>query len=103
MWFIHYSIEPVCREAHRGFKENQYIIYINMYTEEQFEKAIDELAERTGKEIRLVEVKMVRGKKVRVMIGKVDGKRVEWNAFGEASNYKGVLRELNLKFDSHAS
>ena len=74
-----------------------------MYTIDQFEKAIDELAEKTGKNIHLVEAKMRKGNKVRVMIGKVDGKRVEWNAFGEAINCKGRLMELDINFENHDS
>ena len=64
-----------------------------MYTVEQFEQAILAL----GKPITLVEVKLAKGNRVRRFIGRYEGRRIEWQANGEALCGHKLVPELNVK------
>lgn len=63
-----------------------------MYTVEQFEKAILAL----NKPITLLEVKLLKGNRVRQFIGSYEGRRVVWQASGEALIGNKVVPELKV-------
>lgn len=64
-----------------------------MYTTEQFENAILAL----NKPITLLEVKIFKGNRVRQFIGSYEGRRVVWQASGEAICGNKRLPELDVK------
>ncbi len=71
-----------------------------MYTTEQFENAINSL--NAG--VKLLEVKILHGK-VREFIGTQNGRRIVWDAWGNAFRGRSRAEELDVtkKLEGHVS